>query len=215
MAIDNPRKATEIERGDDSDPRASFEKTLMQSPQPGKTVLHVGCGPYNPKKLHSTFRTPEWRELRLDINPAMKPDVVGNITDMPEISSESVDAVWSSHNIEHLYHHEVPIALREFWRVLKPGGFALIATPDLNAVIHQLLTTGLEDVLYHAPAGAIAAIDIIYGHRASIAGGNLFMQHKTAFTESTLADKLRFAGFRRVAAKADPENFELRATAYK
>ena len=34
-----------------------------------KTVLHVGCGPYNPAKLHKTFHGPGWRELRLDIDP--------------------------------------------------------------------------------------------------------------------------------------------------
>ena len=43
----------------------------------------------------------------------------------------SVDAVFSSHNIEHLYPHEVPLALKEFMRVLKPDGFVLMTCPDL------------------------------------------------------------------------------------
>ena len=34
-----------------------------------RIVLHVGCGPYNPAKLHKTFHGPGWRELRLDIDP--------------------------------------------------------------------------------------------------------------------------------------------------
>jgi predicted SAM-dependent methyltransferase len=43
---------------------------------------------------------------------------------MKAVASESVDAIFSSHNIEHLYPHEVPVALAEFIRVLKPGLFA-------------------------------------------------------------------------------------------
>ena len=38
----------------------------------------------------------------------------------------SVDAILSSQNIEHLYPHEVALALKEFLRVLRPDGFAVI-----------------------------------------------------------------------------------------
>ena len=36
---------------------------------------------------------------------------------MSQVKSESVDAIYSSHNIEHIFPHEVPIAFREFHRV--------------------------------------------------------------------------------------------------
>ena len=36
------------------------------------------------------------------------------MTDMSMVDSAAVDAVWSSHNLEHLYAHEVPVALGEF-----------------------------------------------------------------------------------------------------
>src|SRR3954451_8011278 len=99
---------------------------------PTRTVLHVGCGVKLPHKLHQAFHTPEWRELRLDIDPNVQPDIVGSITDMRMVETASVDAVWSSHNLEHLYAHEVPVALAEFYRVLRPGGFLLITMPDLQ-----------------------------------------------------------------------------------
>lgn len=35
-------------------------------------------------------------ELRLDIDPSVKPDIVGNITEMPDVREASVDAVFSS-----------------------------------------------------------------------------------------------------------------------
>jgi predicted SAM-dependent methyltransferase len=48
-----------------------------------------------------------------------KPDIQGTISNMTMVASASVDAIYSAHNIEHLYAHEVPVAMREFYRVLK------------------------------------------------------------------------------------------------
>ena len=45
------------------------------------------------------------------------------MTDMPAVEDAYVDAVFSSHNIEHLYAHEVAEALSEFKRVLNEDGF--------------------------------------------------------------------------------------------
>ena len=95
-----------------------------------KTFLHVGCGPK--RKDRTTAGFADWSELHFDIDESVQPDLVGTMTDMSSVSSESVDAVFSSHNIEHLYPHEVPVALSEFLRVLKPDGFAVITCPDLQ-----------------------------------------------------------------------------------
>lgn len=178
-----------------------------------RVVLHVGCGPYNPNKLHAVFRKPGWRELRLDINPEVKPDIVSSMLSMPMLADASVDAVWSSHNLEHLYAHEVPVALAEFQRVLKPGGLALITLPDLQKVAELVAADKLEDMAYMSPAGPIAPLDTIYGHGASIARGNTYMAHNTGFTAKTLAGALTRAGFERIEVKRS--NFDLWAVAYK
>ena len=115
------------------------------------------------------------------------------------VATASVDAVWSSHNVEHLYAHEVPVALAEFHRVLRPGGFALITLPDLQKVAELVAADGLEDVAYVSPAGPIRPLDMLYGWRRSIARGNLFMAHHTGFTAKTLGQALRRAGFDPVA----------------
>ncbi|OOZ39527.1 class I SAM-dependent methyltransferase, partial [Solemya elarraichensis gill symbiont] len=99
-----------------------------------KTFLHVGCGQKFKDQTTNAFNTNEWDELRLDINESVKPDIVGTMTDMSSVDNESVDAIFSSHNIEHLYPHEVPVALAEFKRVLKPDGFVVITCPDLQSV---------------------------------------------------------------------------------
>lgn len=162
-------------------------------------VLHVGCGPPNPEGVHERFRGPDWREVRLDIDPSVQPDILGSIVSMPDVPAEAVDAVWSSHNLEHVYAHEVPVVLREFYRVLRPKGVVLVAVPDLLHVAKSIAKGGLEETLYMSAAGPIAPLDMVYGHRASIQSGNEFMAHRTGFTARTLSTKLEQAGFAEVA----------------
>jgi protein O-GlcNAc transferase len=178
-----------------------------------KLVLHVGCGPYNPTALPEPLRTPDWREVRLDIDPSVQPDLIGSMTDMSAVLNESVDAVYSSHNLEHLYAHEVPIALAEFYRVLKPGGFVLITLPDIQAVAQHVAQGNLEEPLYISSVGPITALDILYGWREPIAKGNHFMAHRTAFTAKTLCQKLEQTGFHRLESYTDKLN--LWAKGYK
>lgn len=180
-----------------------------------KTVLHVGCGPKDPAALHAEFRTAEWREIRLDVDPAVEPDVVASMTAMLQIADESVDAVWSCHNLEHLYTHEVPLALAEFYRVLKPGGFALLIMPDLQQIAQHVAEGNLEGTLYVSPAGPITALDMIFGYRPRLAEGHAAMAHKTGFTPDTLAQKLTDAGFTDQKLQADPAAMSLWAWAQK
>jgi predicted SAM-dependent methyltransferase len=99
-----------------------------------KTFLHVGCGPKRKDQTTRGINVPEWSEQRLDIDASVAPDIIGTMTDMSAVADAAVDAVFSSHNIEHLYPHEVPLALAEFKRVLKPDGFVVITCPDLQSV---------------------------------------------------------------------------------
>ena len=58
-------------------------------------------------------------------------------------------------------------------------------------------------MLYQSPAGPIHAIDVVYGHRASISRGNRLMAHRTGFTARTLGARLVDAGFRPVRVKRE------------
>ena len=118
-----------------------------------KRVLNAGSGPHSSRKLHPAFVRDAWQEIRIDIDPRAKPDMVVSITDMKSsFEPESFDAIWSSHTLEHLYAHEVPIALAEFKRVLKPDGFALVTSPDLETVASLILITVLTiSLIRHLP----------------------------------------------------------------
>lgn len=178
-----------------------------------KQVLHVGCGPYKPDGLPGLLQGDEWQEIRLDINPEVKPDIIGSMTDMSAVPSQTINVVFSSHNLEHLYYHEVPIALGEFYRVLKPGGFALVTLPDMQAVAVHVAEGHLEDPLYMSSVGSISAIDVMYGWRSAIAEGNHFMAHRTAFTAHTLQEKFEQAGFTQM--EVHHEGFDLWMRGYK
>ncbi len=177
------------------------------------TFLHIGCGPKHKDRTTPGFNTPDWTELRFDIDETVNPDLVGTMTDMSAVADASVDAIFSSHNIEHLYPHEVPVALAEFKRVLKLDGFAVITCPDLQSVCKLVAEDKLTEPAYTAPAGPIAPIDIIYGHRPPMARGNLYMAHRCGFTRKVLTGTLQAARFAMVAAKTRPQHFDLWALA--
>ena len=115
-----------------------------------KTVLHVGCG-----RLFldaELFNRREWKEVRLDIDPMVNPDIVSSMTEMNSVQDRSVDVVWSSHNLEHLFANEVILALQEFYRVLKTNGLVMITLPDIKAVAREVAEGRLEEPLYQSPA---------------------------------------------------------------
>jgi SAM-dependent methyltransferase len=182
-------------------------------PPETRIVLHVGCGPWDPRAVPARFRGPQWRELRYDIDRSVRPDIVGSIVDMSAVPDESVDAIFSSHNLEHVYAHEAMIVLREFLRVLRPGGELRITMPDLQHVAELIVTGKLEDRFYDGPEGALTPLDIVYGMGEWIAEGNEFMAHKTGFTASTLERKLRQTGFAEVEVERSRREIALWASA--
>ncbi len=173
------------------------------------TLLHIGCGQARKDRTTRAFATPQWREVRLDIDPSVGPDIVASMTGMPMVACASMDAVFSSHNVEHLYPFEVAAALKEFRRVLKPDGFAIVTCPDLQSVAALVAEDKLMEPVYQSPSGPVSPIDILYGHRPSLARGHLFMAHRCGFTARSLSEALCAAGFANVIVRRRPAFFDL------
>ena len=178
------------------------------------SFLHVGCWHHNKSGLKG-FNSDDWNEIRFDIDESVAPDIVGTLTDMSLVQSESVHAVYSSHNIEHVFSHEVPIVVREFHRVLDENGFVVITCPDLQSICESVADDKLNDLLYMSPAGPICPIDIIYGHRGFIEQGNHYMAHKTGFTYKTLAYAFLENGFAKVIGGRNLQPYALWMIALK
>jgi SAM-dependent methyltransferase len=172
-----------------------------------KTVLNVGSGGI---PVHEQYKG--WKVITLDIDPAVKPDIVGDIRDMHQVKSDSVDSVYSSHNLEHLFDFEVPIALAEFYRVIKPGGLVCIGVPNLQAIAKEVANGNIYGILYESPAGPIAAIDCIYGCR-EMTKEHPNQMHKTGFTTYSLTFVMEAAGFGNI--KIDGDGINMWATGVK
>jgi predicted SAM-dependent methyltransferase len=177
-----------------------------------KTVVNLGCGPRAAARLPVLFEN--WRELRVDVDPAMEPDVVADMTDLSAIESGSADALWSSHSIEHLYLHQVGQAIAEFYRILSDDGFACIIVPDLQTLANYIVADKLHEVVYQSQAGPITAHDIVFGLGGAIARGRVNMAHRCGFTPSLMLQQLRQAPFAEIVLRRRP-NMELAAVACK
>ena len=178
-------------------------------------LLHVGCGPKTKASTTRGFSSSDWEEIRFDIDEKVNPDIIGTMTDMSGVESASIDAIYSSHNIEHLYPHEVGVALQEFHRVLKDDGFVMITCPDLQSVCKLVAEDRLLETAYTSPAGPIAPIDMLYGYRPSMAAGNLYMSHRSGFTQKTLIGTFKHFGFESVAGSRREACFDLFCLASK
>jgi SAM-dependent methyltransferase len=197
-------------------PAAAAQGRATEPPSQQPLLLHVGCGHATLASLPvNGFRAQAWRELRLDADASVGPDIAGSMTDMAEVDSGFVDAVYSSHGIEHLYWHDVPVALAEFLRVLKDDGFAVITCPDVQAAAALIAQDRMFDIAYESAAGPITPFDILYSYRPYVQQNPQWMSHHCGFTFSTLTQVLRDAGFAAVAGFRRPDAFDLWVLASK
>lgn len=121
--------------------------------------------------------------MRLDIDPRTNPDIVGSMTDLGDIGP--FDAVACNNALEHLYPHEVDKALREFHRVLKPGGHVVIQVPDLEDV------RPTEDLI---PEIGMSGLHLYYGD-PELLEEFPYMAHHCGFVEDTLRRVMEREGF--------------------
>lgn len=177
--------------------------------------LHVGCGPKRKHLTVKAFAAPEWEEVTLDIDKSVKPDIVDKLPELSQVEANSFDAVYSAHNIEHLYPHEVPLALKAMRRVLKPDGFIILTCPDLQTIGERLASGDIEAPIYTSGRGPVSPLDMLYGFRPAMADGNLYMAHHTGFTLKSLGDSCIRAGFAKFFGFRRPRKHDLWGIATK
>lgn len=94
----------------------------------------------------------------------------------------SIQEVYTSHTLEHLSKNEIPLALKEIYRVLEPKGTFTIIVPDLDWCVKFWIEskdkTGFP-------------LDTIYGSQEH--NGEF---HKTGFTKDSLQKLVEAAGLK-------------------
>lgn len=71
-------------------------------------------------------------------------DIKADLASLP-IKDNSVAEIACIQVLEHIHFAESEQVLREMYRVLEPGGFAMIETPDIDVVCRNILRDGLTD----------------------------------------------------------------------
>lgn len=86
-------------------------------------VLDIGCGQYKAlPHFIGVDNGHHWGNKGVD--------VISEADDLSLFASQSCDAVFSSHLLEHIPYEKVPATLKEWFRVTKQGGHVILYLPD-------------------------------------------------------------------------------------
>jgi predicted SAM-dependent methyltransferase len=85
--------------------------------------LHIGAG---------RVRLEGW--VNIDLQPLPGVDVVADVTKGLELEDERAEAIYAEHFLEHLPLDAALDFLLEAYRVLRPGGWMRLSTPNLDWV---------------------------------------------------------------------------------
>lgn len=157
--------------------------------------LNLGCG----NKILPGY-------VNVDVAPAragMRPDVICDLRDLSEFDDDSVDEVLSVHVVEHFWRWEVEDLLREWVRVLKPGGRMVTECPNLKAACE----TFLENPEHLAGPGqeGETTMWVFYGDPA---WKDPLMCHRWGYTPASLSELMNRAGL--VEVRQEPAQFKMR-----
>ena len=151
---------------DESRQTAGFDRDKLP------TKLHLGCGgKYIPGFYH------------VDAIKLPNIDREALIDRLDFLPNNCIELIYASHVLEHFGRHEVDYVLREWHRVLQPGGVLRLAVPDFAACarlyVENKLAHGINDI-----------IGLIIGGQRN---GHDF--HHIIFDQPTLEARLRAVGF--------------------
>ena len=170
--------------------------------------LHLGCGTQHKGGwINVDYAQPTWI-LRLgrpvaiftgwidrqQTQPVARADLSWDLSRPLPFSSNSVEAVFAEHVLEHFTYSAGLKVLRNCHRVLRPGGVLRLGVPDLERYSRGYL--GMDPILDQCrpgrPTRAVAFAEIFYRYG-----------HRSAYDAETLLMACRESGF----ARAEPSVF--------
>jgi len=164
-------------------PRKPRPETKKETP----LKLHLGCG---------SVRLEGYVNIDVEDRAGVC-DLTADVSELPMFETESVEHIFNHALLEHLPPWDTMKALREWHRVLKPGGTIQIEVPDLERVFQEWL---IDKTLHEE--GALACI---YGGNKSPARSSCEQHHLTGFTYDRLTRMMAQCGFERFRRHEHPK----------
>ncbi len=153
-----------------------------------KKKLHIGCG----SLYLDDF-------ANIDGNFTRKSDYCLDVRAGLPFPDDSMDLIYSSHMLEHVYVDEAVCILKEWYRVLAPGGYIRLTLPDFNFITRIL-------------AGEQHTFPRTFTCASGQAANYLFCdgQHKYAYTGEMIQELATEVGFGRVEKAASNHDANIR-----
>lgn len=157
--------------------------------------LNLGCG----DKILDGY-------INVDVAPSRNgknPDVICDLKDLSEFETNSIDEILSVHVIEHFWRWEVEDVLKEWVRVLKPGGRMMLECPNLLEACKRFID---NPEIYSDPGkNGQQTMWVFYGDPS---WRDPLMVHRWGYTPKSLGDLMRNVGL--INVRQEPAQFKLR-----
>jgi ubiquinone/menaquinone biosynthesis C-methylase UbiE len=143
--------------------------------------LHLGCGNrYLEGYIH----------IDLDTQPHI--DYIHDIRTLPMFDDESVDLIYSCGTFVYFDREEALVVLKEWQRVLKPGGRLRTSVPDFESIVQVYLDSGktLE------ARGILGPLFGKWGIKTE--SDEVFLYQKTTYDYGAIKKMLETTGFKTV-----------------
>lgn len=164
-------------------------------PQDAPLKLNLGCG----DKILPGYVNVDVAASRNDLAP----DVLCDLHRLEPFADNSADEILSVHVVEHFWRWEVEDILKEWVRVLKPGGKMILECPNLISACQEFLKNP-DACAGPGPEGQ-RSMWVFYGDPT---WKDPLMVHRWGYTPRSLASVMWEAGLRDM--KQEPAQFKLR-----
>lgn len=169
---------------------------LVQSPPISSPIrLNLGCG----DKIISGYVNVDVVESRA----GKSPDVICDLHQLTPFPDNHADEVLAVHVVEHFWRWEIEAVLREWMRILKPGGRMILECPNLQAACEAFLANP-SSASGHGNAGQ-RTMWVFYGDPS---WKDPLMVHRWGYTPASLAELMGSIGLTK--ARQEPAQFKLR-----